>query len=167
LWAKVFDRQLDGIVERETEETAETGLTRMAADSVRATFSQSISATAAVGYKGYGFSASVSVTGKLSAESERTSQQSQTASQAHMFTETILYPAVGKPYRLAKWRPIDRYELKRIDGSLVASWDAMRTEEEVIDVFPRNVDAPERKLPISEADRRVRAAARKQLARVG
>ncbi len=167
LWSKVFDRQLDGIVERETVDTAETGLSQMAATSVRSTFSKSISTTAKAGYSGFGVSASVSVTGKLAMESERTSQMSTEARQAHMFTETILYPAVGKPYRLAKWRPVDRYELKRKDGSLVASWDAVRTEEEVIDVFPRSVGAPERKLPASETDRKVRAAARKELAAVG
>ena len=110
LWRKVFDRQLDGIVERETEEITETGLTTLDAQTVASTFSWSVSTEAQVGYKGFGFNASLKVAAKLAGETQKTTQATSERRQGHMFTETILYPAIGKPYRLAKWRPVDRYE---------------------------------------------------------
>ena len=51
--------------------------------------------------------------------------------------------------------------MKRKDGSSVASWDVVRTEEEVIDVFPRSVKTPERKMGGSEAERKVRICRQK------
>lgn len=145
LWRKVFDRQLDGIVKRETTEATETGLTTFDAQSVASTFSWSVSTEVQAGYKGVGFSASAKVTAKLAGETKRTSESSEEQRQAHRFTETIVYPATGSPYRLVKWRPVDRYELRRKDGSLVARWDAVRAEEEVIDVYPRGPGARARK----------------------
>lgn len=139
LWSKVFDRQLDGIVKRETEETTETGLTTVDAESVMSTFSWSVSAEASAGYKGGGFSASMKLTSKLAGETKRTSQSSAEHRQQHQLVESVVYPATGRPYRLVTWRPVDRYELCRRDGSVVQSWDVVRTEQEVIDVFPRDV----------------------------
>lgn len=166
LWKNVFDRQLDGIVERETVETTQTGLTSFDAQSVESTLSWAVSAEAEVGYKSFGFSARMKVAAKLAGETKKTTQSSKERTEAHSLTETTLYPAIGKPYRLAKWFPIDRYELRRMDRSLVASWDAVRAEGQVIDVFPKAVQAPERKMAATEADRTARASARKKLAAV-
>lgn len=163
LWSKVFDRQLDGIVERETEETTETGLTTIDAQSVMSTFSWSVSAEASAGYKGMGFSASMKLTTKLAGETKRTSEASAEHREQHQFVESILYPAIGHPYRLVSWRPVDRYELCRKDGSLVQSWDVVRTEQEVIDVFPRSVSIPPPAQSRRDPDRTARAQARKQV----
>jgi hypothetical protein len=143
LWSKVFDRQLDGIVKRETEETTETGLTTVDAQSVMSTFSWSVSAEASAGYKGGGFSASMKLTSKLAGETKRTSETSEEHRQQHQLVESVVYPAIGRPYRLVTWRPVDRYELCRRDGSVVQTWDVIRTEQEVIDVFPRDVAVPQ------------------------
>ena len=161
--SRVFDRRLDGIVERETEETTETGLTTIDAQSVMSTFSWSVSAEASAGYKGMGFSASMKLTTKLAGETKRTSETSAEHREQHQFVESILYPAIGHPYRLVTWRPVDRYELCRKDGSLVQSWDVVRTEQEVIDVFPRSVTIPPPAQSRRDPDRTARAQARKQV----
>jgi hypothetical protein len=163
LWSKVYDRQLDGIVERETEETTETGLTTIDAESVMSTFSWSVSAEASAGYKGMGFSASLKLTSKLAGETKRTHEASSEHREQHQFVESILYPAIGQPYRLVTWRPVDRYELCRKDGSLVQSWDVVRTEQEVIDVFPRSVTIPPPVQSRRDSDRTARARARQQV----
>jgi hypothetical protein len=167
LWRKELDRQLDGIVERETVEATQAGLTSFDAESVESTLSWAVSAEAEAGFKKFGFSARMKVATKLAGETKKTTQSSEERTQARAFTETILYPAIGTPYRLAKWLPIDRYELRRKDGTLVATWDAVRTEGQVIDVFPKGLRAPARKMAASEADRKARAAARKQLTTAG
>jgi hypothetical protein len=166
LWRRAFDRQLDGVVERETVETTETGLTSIDARSVASTFSWSVSAEASVGYKRFGFSASLKVASKLAGETSKTVSSSEEHRQAHLFTETILYPATGEPYRLIKWRPVDRFELRRKDGSLVDSWDSVRPDEEIIDVSPTKLAPRTRKMPATEADRAARSLERKELAAV-
>ncbi|MFN8192723.1 MAG: hypothetical protein U0R80_00400 [Nocardioidaceae bacterium] len=162
LWSKVFDRQLDGIVERETEETTETGLTTVDAQSVMSTFSWSVSAEASAGYKGYGVSASMKLTSQLAGETKRTSESSSEHREQHQLVESIVYPAIGQPYRLVSWRPVDRYELCRKDGSLVQSWDVVRTEQEVIDVFPRSVTIPPTVPSQRDPGRSARRLARKE-----
>jgi hypothetical protein len=166
MWRRVFDRQLDGIVERETVETTETGLTSIDARSVASTFSWSVSAQASASYKSFGFRASLSVSSKLAGETSKTASSSEEHRQEHQFTETILYPATGEPYRLIKWRPVDRYELRRKDGLLVDSWDAVRANEEIIDVIPRKATPKPRQMAPTEADRIARSKERKELAAV-
>ena len=75
------------------------------------TFSWPVAAEASAGYKGMGFSASMTLTTKLAGETKRTSQASAEHREQHPFVESILYPAIGHPYRLVSWRPVDRYEL--------------------------------------------------------
>ena len=164
LWSKLLDRQLDGIVERETEESSETGLTTLDAESVMSTFSWSVSAEASVGYNKFGFSGSLKLASKLAGETKRTTHSSSEHREQHVFTETIHYPAIGRPYRLVRWRPVDRYELRRKDGSLVHSWDVVRTEQEVIDVFPRTVKVPAPAMSDRASDRTARARARREVA---
>lgn len=166
MWRRVYDRQLDGIVERETTQSTETGLSTLDAHSVASTFSWSVEAEAKVGYKGWGVSASMQVSSKLAGETSRAAQSSEERHQTQRFTETILYPAVGYPYRLVKWHPIDRYELRRKDGSLVAAWDSVRPEEEIIDVYPRKPQRVTRLMSAAEADQAKRAEERKALAGV-
>ena len=167
MWRKVNDRQVDGIVERETVETTETGLTTIDAQSVASTFGWSVALEAQAGVKKFGFSASLKVASKLAGETRKTAESTAQHNEAHTFTETILYPAIGEPYRLVTWRPVDRYELRRKDGSLVESWDALRPEEEAIDVFPTKTSVPGRKLSPTQPARAARAAERKALSGVG
>lgn len=140
LWHKMYDRELDGVVERASTETMRIGMTTVDAQSFRAAFGFSLETKAEAGGSFLGIGASASVAMRLETEVEMTMQRETTREFERTTEDRITYPSIGHPYRIARWRPIDRYDLCRADDDVLYTWNVVQEGEEVIDVFPR---APE------------------------
>jgi hypothetical protein len=94
-----------------------TGVEKSTEKSIKQTLGWEISATG--GFAGDLFSGGMSA--KLSGELETTFRQKETVSEEVEVVETVELPR-GKKVTLAYWQMVDRYTLKRLDGSLVREW---------------------------------------------
>ncbi|MCU0300147.1 MAG: hypothetical protein MUF35_00900 [Candidatus Nanopelagicales bacterium] len=134
-WDRVRDRLLDGVTQRVTTEVSTVGMTQVDAYSVRTTFHWSVEASVEAGYKGVAWSGSARVSTQLGGEVEKTRQHSGEERVDRSVTEEITYPALGRPYRVVRWVPVDVYELLATDGRVVTTWSVTREQEEATDVF--------------------------------
>lgn len=138
LWQKMYDKELDGVVERASTETIRIGMTTVDIQSYRSAFKSSTETKggggAKVSFKFFEIGGSGSVAKKLENEVETTIERKLTQEVERTTEDRITYPSVGHPYRIARWRPTDRYELCRADDRAIYNWDVVREDEEVIDV---------------------------------
>jgi hypothetical protein len=134
-WDKTLDRQFDGRTERKTTETVVVGMTQLDASSFRSTFNWSVETTLDAKYSGPLWSGSASVTAKVGQEMETTRQQSTERSTNRTRSEEVTYPALGAPYRIVAWVPVDVYQLCRNDEPHPIQVWTVRTEGEDVTMF--------------------------------
>ena len=97
--------------------TKVTGVEKATEKSIKQTLGWEISATG--GFAGDLFSGSMSA--KFSGELETTFREKETVSEEVTVEERVELPR-GKKVTLAYWQMVDRYTLKRLDGSIVDKW---------------------------------------------
>jgi hypothetical protein len=136
LWQKMYDRELDGVVTRESTETVRCGMKTTDAYTFRSAFRFSLETSMSMSAKFWGVGMSASVTAKLETEVEMTIERSAERTLEYTTEDKIIYPSVGHPYRIARWRPVDRYNLCRANDGVLYTWDIVQEGEEVIDVYP-------------------------------
>jgi hypothetical protein len=137
-WDKLSDRTLDGQTTRETQLTTTVGMTQFDASTVRNAFNWSVEASVEASYNGAAWSGSATLSTTIGGEVEKTNQHSTESRVDRSTTETITYPALGHPYRIVTWMPVDVFEIRAHDGRVVHTWSIRKEQEEAIDFLPES-----------------------------
>lgn len=155
-WDKVSDRTLDGHTTRETQLNTTVGMTQFDASTVRNAFHWSVEASVEASYNGAAWSGSATLSTTIGGEVEKTNQHSAESRVDRSTTETITYPALGHPYRIVTWMPVDVFEIRAHDGRVVHEWSVPKEHEEAIEFLPESQTAADDATGDTSTKRRAR-----------
>lgn len=149
-WTMIRDRVFDGRTAEKTVEATSVGMSRTAAFSLENTV-KTVKQTSfgagfdpeieAKGVKAKGISAKFGVSKTASRETHVAIDTSAEGRVDQSTTEEVEYPALGYRYRIMTWRPMDVFELRRADHSLVDCWTSTRDDQEYVDFYPEKASA--------------------------
>ena len=132
-WDKARDRLLDGYTKRTTTETTTVGMTQFEASVVSRTFHWEVEASIEASYNGGAWSGSAKLSSTIGGEITRTNQHSSESRTDQTTTEEVVYPELGRPYRVVTWMPADVYELCRAgEQQPMLTWSVNRQHEQVV-----------------------------------